>query len=226
MDTLIFLAKSFPSHFLPSNIKEAENKSSGKSSKSENKAQRAESKLHPTASSSSDNLKTDFWEMLLRLDASYFAGGTSTKGKGKSLVRPHSGTSMSSDKGSASDDEKGDNLPLEMSPLGLLISMLSHPVIKRSSLLTDRLLRLLALISLGLPDQQNNSDDKTGETATATTDDAVDMSKSETKFGNCDKEEVQDEDMEVDEEKKRERDSAEQQLRLAVEVSMKLNYPT
>lgn len=41
------------------------------------------------------------------------------------------------------------------SPLAQLIGLLAHPVVKRSSVLTDRLLRLLALISLALPEPKN-----------------------------------------------------------------------
>jgi len=55
-----------------------------------------------------------------------------------------------------SSSEKGtDGIPavsFEASPFGQLIMMLSYPFIRRSSLLTDRLLRLLSLISLGIPD--------------------------------------------------------------------------
>ena len=38
------------------------------------------------------------------------------------------------------------------SALGQLMAMLSQPVVRRSQLLTDRLLRLLGLISVSLPD--------------------------------------------------------------------------
>ena len=40
----------------------------------------------------------------------------------------------------------------EFSPFGQLLGMLSSPVIRRNSILTDKLLRLLSLISLGQPD--------------------------------------------------------------------------
>jgi E3 ubiquitin-protein ligase HUWE1 len=40
----------------------------------------------------------------------------------------------------------------EASPFGHLINMLSYGFVRRSALLTDKLLRLLSLISLGIPD--------------------------------------------------------------------------
>ena len=41
--------------------------------------------------------------------------------------------------------------------MGQLMSMLQHPVVKRSQLLTDRLLRLLGLVSIGLPEINANN---------------------------------------------------------------------
>ncbi|XP_027702969.1 E3 ubiquitin-protein ligase HUWE1-like [Vombatus ursinus] len=51
---------------------------------------------------------------------------------------------------------EGETFPysLEASPLGQLMNMLSHPVIRRSSLLTEKLLRLLSLISIALPENK------------------------------------------------------------------------
>lgn len=54
----------------------------------------------------------------------------------------------------ASGEAEGAQLSLEASPLGQLMNMLSHPVIRRSSLLTEKLLRLLSLISIALPDNK------------------------------------------------------------------------
>ena len=54
----------------------------------------------------------------------------------------------------------------ESAPIGQLMSMLHHPVVKRSQLLTDRLLRLLGLVSIGLPDAnaRNNAEQSNGTT--------------------------------------------------------------
>lgn len=54
----------------------------------------------------------------------------------------------------APGEAEGAQLSLEASPLGQLMNMLSHPVIRRSSLLTEKLLRLLSLISIALPDNK------------------------------------------------------------------------
>lgn len=43
-------------------------------------------------------------------------------------------------------------MTFDASPFGQLISMLAYGCIRRSTLLTDKLLRLLSLISLGIPD--------------------------------------------------------------------------
>merc|ERR1719435_436507 len=83
----------------------------------------------------------EFWETLLKLDRECWSSK-----KGKSVVRSHSSVSIKSE-----DDEAG-NSALSFSAFGQLLSMLASPVIKRSSLLTDKLLRLLSLISLGQPD--------------------------------------------------------------------------
>lgn len=53
-----------------------------------------------------------------------------------------------------SAEAEGAQFSLETSPLGQLMNMLSHPVIRRSSLLTEKLLRLLSLISIALPDNK------------------------------------------------------------------------
>ena len=51
------------------------------------------------------------------------------------------------------EDDPATAAQLSFSAFGQLLGMLASPVIKRSSLLTDKLLRLLSLISLGQPSQ-------------------------------------------------------------------------
>jgi len=92
----------------------------------------------------------EFWETLLKLDRECWSSK-----KGKSVVRSHSSVSIKSE-----DDESG-NSALSFSAFGQLLGMLASPVIKRSSLLTDKLLRLLSLISLGQPDVLKRLDDST-----------------------------------------------------------------
>lgn len=63
----------------------------------------------------------------------------------KSIAKVHSSSSINVDQLPAS-------VSFEASPFGQLISMLAYPFIRRSTMLTDKLLRLLSLISLGIPD--------------------------------------------------------------------------
>ena len=63
--------------------------------------------------------------------------------KGESVVRSHSSVNIKS------EDEDAGSVSLTFSAFGQLHSMLANPTIKRSSLLTDKLLSLLSLISQG-----------------------------------------------------------------------------
>jgi E3 ubiquitin-protein ligase HUWE1 len=127
LEVLISLAKGFPVHFLPG--------SGG-----------AMASVHGTEGGSSTEQRKqgrpqEFWETLLKLDRECWSSK-----KGKSVVRSHSSVSIKTDE----DDSSAS--ALSFSAFGQLLSLLSSPVIKRSSLLTDKLLRLLSLISLGQPD--------------------------------------------------------------------------
>ncbi|RZB39554.1 DUF913, HECT, DUF908 and/or WWE domain containing protein [Asbolus verrucosus] len=79
----------------------------------------------------------DFWDILLKLDS------VSTK-KGKSI--PKSSNSNSS----AESDNKV--VSFEQSVFGQLLNMLSSPVVNRNTQLTDNLLRLLSVITSGMPE--------------------------------------------------------------------------
>jgi len=105
----------------------------------------------PTASASRS--MSDFWELLVRLDN--MVGGKKGAGSGKSLPRVSSGM----------QGIEGGQLATtyESSPLGQLMLMLAHPVVRNSQLLTDRLLRLLGLVSLGVT--QEGDATAVGETA-------------------------------------------------------------
>lgn len=163
LDTLISLAKSFPIHFLPEKAKEekygkeviAQDNRASKTTipfitKSDSKqVLSASSKIEGSGSISRQD--TDFWDVLIKLDC------LSTSRKGKSIARTHSTTAMIGSNNNSHIDDDMKYQSFEASPMAQLISMLSHPVVKRSSLLTDRLLRLLALISLALPDQDSQN---------------------------------------------------------------------
>jgi len=131
LEVLISLAKSFPIHFLPG---------AGSSN--------AQATSDNTPSDKKSSKPAEFWETILKLDRECWSSK-----KGKSVVRSHSSVSIKSE-----DDEAG-NSALSFSAFGQLLSMLASPVIKRSSLLTDKLLRLLSLISLGQPDVLKRLDD-------------------------------------------------------------------
>ena len=152
LDALISLAKMFPQQFLPSKAKEVQTCDSEKEKEEDKKTNVSVASSGSTSprgknverqDSKPDSRETDFWELLIKLDAM-----CSSK-KGKGIQKPHS--HVTSDNEAAFKDYNS-------SPLGQLMAMLSHPVIKRSQLLTDRLLRLLGLVSTGLSDgQQTNS---------------------------------------------------------------------
>uniref|UniRef100_A0A8B9MUX3 HECT-type E3 ubiquitin transferase n=1 Tax=Accipiter nisus TaxID=211598 RepID=A0A8B9MUX3_9AVES len=123
LDTLIQLAKVFPSHFTQQRGRDPTNE--------------AERERGPPKSGGS-NLSTDFWDLLVKLD------NMNVSRKGKSSAK--TGT------GSGGPEPETSGLGLEASPLGQLMNMLSHGVIRRSALLTEKLLRLLSLISIALPE--------------------------------------------------------------------------
>lgn len=95
---------------------------------------------HPSQSTSSSSTSTDFGALLVKLD------DTNVSRKGKNSVK-----SVSISVGNEGETSL---YSLEASPLRQLMSMLSHPVIPRSSLLTKKLLRLLSLISILLPENK------------------------------------------------------------------------
>ncbi|XP_064606987.1 E3 ubiquitin-protein ligase HUWE1-like isoform X3 [Liolophura sinensis] len=166
LDTLISLAKSFPDQFLPSTkAKEAvrcegEDKetdsaktrtTSGPASPKGQKVDRQDSK---SDSNKEKQPETDFWDLLVKLDSL----GSGRKGKG--VQRSHS---------SSVQEAETEISSFDTSPLGQLMGMLSHPVVRRSQLLTDRLLRLLGLVSIRLPDVSQRVFSASSGTTTACT---------------------------------------------------------
>ncbi|XP_072102563.1 E3 ubiquitin-protein ligase HUWE1 isoform X5 [Mobula birostris] len=147
LDTLIQLAKVFPSHFTQQKAKET----SIETDKEKLSKQPVTSPClgQPaggggggggggSTGGTNAGISTDFWDLLVKLDNM----NVSRKGKTSVKATPASTSEGESSQGS-----------LESSPLGQLMNMLSHPVIRRSSLLTEKLLRLLSLISIALPDK-------------------------------------------------------------------------
>ncbi|XP_075041003.1 E3 ubiquitin-protein ligase HUWE1 isoform X9 [Mixophyes fleayi] len=138
LDTLIQLAKVFPSHFTQQRTKECNVENSDNKERSIKLT--CSPCLTPSSNSGASNISTDFWDLLVKLDNM----NVSRKGK----------TSVKSVPVSSGGEAESLQCSLEASPLGQLMNMLSHPVIRRSSLLTEKLLRLLSLISIALPDNK------------------------------------------------------------------------
>ena len=139
LELLISLAKSFPGYFVPIKSKEAEEKEKEKESSSMKEETGAKPK---TTAKTSKSDSPEFWDMLLRLDSC-------ASKKGKSVARTHSNTNLGG-------EPEQCVISFEVSAFGQLISMLHWSVIKRSSQLTDKLLRLLSLISIGLTEVHPN----------------------------------------------------------------------
>ncbi|XP_060587198.1 E3 ubiquitin-protein ligase HUWE1-like isoform X3 [Ruditapes philippinarum] len=160
LDALISLAKMFPNQFLPSKAKEVQTCDNDKEKESDKTKTPMTSATGATPKvktiekqdSKSDNRDTDFWELLVKLDS------LCSSKKGKGIQRTHSNVNSEQDPGFKEFDS---------SPLGQLMAMLSHPVIKRSQLLTDRLLRLLCLVSGGLSESERSSGAGTSSQARA-----------------------------------------------------------
>ncbi|XP_078001474.1 E3 ubiquitin-protein ligase HUWE1-like [Glandiceps talaboti] len=147
LDTLISLAKIFPSQFVPPKAKESQSCSSEDKPEDSSKVTTKSSSqvsIQSSASSSKQTAKqdSDFWELLIKLD------NTSIGKKGKSTLKSHMNSTI--------DKENIDQSP--EAPLSNLMIHLSHPVVRRSAVLTDRLLRLLSLISTALPETHKASD--------------------------------------------------------------------
>ncbi|XP_046895555.1 E3 ubiquitin-protein ligase HUWE1 isoform X4 [Hypomesus transpacificus] len=166
LDTLIQLAKVFPSHFTQQRCKDLLSSSSssdldarlcavasgggggggggsrGGATSQNNPSSNppGQNSLGSCSAAQSLGISTDFWDLLVKLDNM----NVSRKGKASMKTVPLGGAG----------EAEGAQLSLEASPLGQLMNMLSHPVIRRSSLLTEKLLRLLSLISIALPDNK------------------------------------------------------------------------
>uniref|UniRef100_A0A8C4MI95 E3 ubiquitin-protein ligase HUWE1 n=1 Tax=Equus asinus asinus TaxID=83772 RepID=A0A8C4MI95_EQUAS len=149
LDTLIQLAKVFPSHFTQQRTKETNCES--------DRERGSKQTCSPCSSqSNSSGICTDFWDLLVKLD------NMNVSRKGKNSVK--------SVPVSASGEGETSPYSLEASPLGQLMNMLSHPVIRRSSLLTEKLLRLLSLISIALPENKvSEAQTNSGSTLVAAT---------------------------------------------------------
>lgn len=146
LDTLISLAKKFPVNLLPESEKK-DDKSKDTPNKGDLKPGKApEDRTASTSKSNALYSESNFWDVLDKLDSS-----STALCKGKTSLRSQQ---IISSPGSSSSApvESETKAGFKSSTLVRLIGLLANPVLKCSSVLTDRLLRLLALIPLSLPE--------------------------------------------------------------------------
>lgn len=133
LELLIFLAKSFPGHFLP--LKKPASITIGPSETSD------EPMPSTSAAAMQRDRSNDFWDILMRLD-NEIDDRTKKGGQFKTLCKQ------------IKEFSEQDIKTFTESPFGQLIIMLSYDIIRKNSMLTDKLLRLLSLISIVLADDK------------------------------------------------------------------------
>lgn len=126
LEALIALAKSFPQHFFPEALQASDESSND---------------------TEINQLGLDFWEILAKLDS--LMSNLNKKGRGSSKQLSASSNTQGASPHDSSSSE-------QVSPISRLIGFLAHPIVKRSFTLTDRLLHLLAVISLAFPAPLDN----------------------------------------------------------------------
>ena len=133
LELLIFLAKSFPAHFLPS--KKPSNVSINAGELSD------EPMPSTSAAAIQRDRSNDFWDILMRLD-------------NEIDERSKKGAQFKAICKQIKEFSEQDIKTFTESPFGQLIIMLSYDIIRKNSMLTDKLLRLLSLISINLADDK------------------------------------------------------------------------
>lgn len=141
LDLLISLAKSFPVNFLPV--------------KRPGDIVRPEDQPGPSSAVYGRNIKTDFWDILIRLETT----AEQRKANPVDIADDPKATTVAPSVSYA--------MTFDESPFGQLVSMLSYSIVKKSSQLTDKLLRLLSFISNGLPECKDSPEAGAAAAATA-----------------------------------------------------------
>lgn len=133
LELLIFLAKSFPVQFLPSK----------KPSSVVINANESSDEPMPSTSAAAiqRDRSNDFWDILMRLD-NEIDERTKKGAQFKAICKQ------------IKEFSEQDIKTFTESPFGQLILMLSYDIIRKNSMLTDKLLRLLSLISINLADEK------------------------------------------------------------------------
>lgn len=139
LDLLIFLAKTFPGHFLPLKKSQQQQQQSSQTASSDSNVD------EPMPSTSAQAIQrdrsTDFWDILLRLD-------------NEIDERSKKNLNLKSACKEIKEFSEQEIKTFVESPFGQLIIMLSYDIIRKNSMLTDKLLRLLSLISVVLADDK------------------------------------------------------------------------
>jgi E3 ubiquitin-protein ligase HUWE1 len=139
LELLIFLAKTFPVHFLPSK------KNGGLfaiNSAPANVTEQSDEQMPSTSAQAMQrDRSTDFWDILLRLD-NEIDERTRKGAQAKAVCKQ------------IREFAEPDIKTFIESPFGQLIMMLSYDIIRKNTMLTDKLLRLLSLISIVLADDK------------------------------------------------------------------------
>ena len=138
LELLIFLARQFPSSFLPSQLlpKDTKDKSSGTSGASTSSTGAGAGASTSSAEDSLSEVVSNFWQVLLKLD-----GAASRKGKG----------ALKSFQYSDSVSHWQENEMFSASIMGQLMALFQNDLIRNSITLTDKLLRALSVASSAIP---------------------------------------------------------------------------
>jgi E3 ubiquitin-protein ligase HUWE1 len=153
LDLLIFLSKSFRVHFLPI--------PTPKAAKTDQDASKAtvDDDEQPTTSQqtiAADNSSNEFWDILMFLD-----------GDIKNRLMTASATTTTEAANRTIEFSEPDIKTFLKSPFAHLIHMLSYKIIKKSCQLTDKLLRLLSLISTAFSEEAQKQQKNTLAAAAA-----------------------------------------------------------
>lgn len=134
LELLIYLAKSFPVQFLPSKKPTSSNNSTSNETSDE--------PMPSTSAAAIERCKsTDFWDILIRLDSDI-----------DERLKKYSSLKAAAKQIKDFNDQEIKSFA--ESPFGQLIMMMSYEIIRKNTLLTDKLLRLLSLISIILADDK------------------------------------------------------------------------
>ena len=147
IEALLFLAKTFPTSFTPYASKKEDEESKGEDKGKSHDIKETISE-NPEDKPRDKNSDVNFWTILYRLNS--IGPGR----KGKMPLKTLKDTFK---------EETTDNF--DSSPIGQILTMLSHPVIKRNTALIDKLLRLLAVVSMSLPETIKPSEEATAAVA-------------------------------------------------------------